>query len=81
MEEDNKQEPKKQQSKQTLLPILDGRLDQLLQSFEEEPILVSLHVRWIKEGKKKPRRVFSIIQCTKIGSNVDLLKQINPLTG
>ena len=62
MAEDNKQTQKKQQHKQKEPSTLDFRLDSLLECYEDKPILILIHLRWMKEDKQKPRRVFSIIQ-------------------
>ncbi len=75
MVEDNKK-PKQQE-----LSAVDKLLTQVWECYEYEPTLIAIHLRVEQDDKGKSHKIVSIIQTTKIGSNVDLLDKINPLSG
>ena len=78
-EEDNEQTKKKEQPKE--LSAVDKLLTELWACYEYEPTLIAIHLRVEQDDKGKAHTIVSIIQSTKIGSNVDLLNKINPLSG
>ncbi len=76
-----KKEQNKPAKKTVELSAVDQLLTKLWDCYDYEPTLISIHLRVYEDDNGKKHKLVSIVQSIKVGSNVDLLKKLNPLTG